>query len=84
MKKLLLLCTLALPLSSPALTINFTDTTPANGYPNFDPNGALLADIVAACKTVWQDIIEDSGTVNITYRYAAINAFANEIGRAHV
>ncbi len=60
-----------------AITINFTDTTAPGNYPTFDPTGANLAAIVAACKTVWQDIIEDVGTVNITYSYASIAGLAN-------
>ena len=77
MKNVIALISLLFPPCAKALTINFTDTTPSGGYPSFDPDGSKLAALVAACDSTWQDIIEDSGTVNITYRYASIGGLAN-------
>ncbi len=52
-----------------ALTINLTFDSDASDYPTFDPTAALLAPIVRAAADHWEDIIHDTGTLEINYYY---------------
>jgi len=52
-----------------ALTINLTFDSGASDSPAFDPTGANLQPIIQQAADFWEDIIEDSWTLNINYYY---------------
>ncbi|MCH2129583.1 MAG: hypothetical protein MK179_10590, partial [Pirellulaceae bacterium] len=52
-----------------ALTINLTFDSGASDSPSFDSSGALLQSIMEAAAAMWEDIIHDSGTLDIEYYY---------------
>lgn len=52
-----------------ALTINVTFDAGLSAAPAADANGAQLTAIMQAAADYWEDIIEDAGTVNITFYY---------------
>lgn len=45
--------------------------------PDFDPERLQLQNLFEAAATVWEGIIQDSGTVVITFRYKDVDALAN-------
>ena len=57
--------------TQPAGAVNIVLTFDANASdsPTFDPTGTSLVAIMGAVETYWQDIIEASGTLNVTYYY---------------
>lgn len=52
-----------------AITINLTFDSGASDSPNFDSTGALLQPIMQAAADYWEDIIEDTWTIDIEYYY---------------
>ena len=62
-------CVLAPAVPAAALTINVTFNAGASDSPGFDPTGALLAPIMQYAADYWEDIIEDSWTLDINYYY---------------
>lgn len=57
-----------------ALDINMIFDEAGSDQPSFDPNGTRLEQIMLAAALIWEDIIEDPGTVSIDFRYTNISA----------
>ncbi len=67
----LLLLALSLAFAAPAaaLSINLIFDSDATDTPSFDPDGTSLTVILRAAADRWEDIIQDSGTLDINYYY---------------
>ena len=63
-----------------SLTINLTFDSGTSDSPGFDSTGALLQPIMQAAADYWEDIIEDAGTLNITYYYNNLNDTNGTLG----
>ncbi len=52
-----------------SITINLTFNSGVSDSPGFDSTGALLQPIMQAAANFWEDIIEDTWTIDIEYYY---------------
>lgn len=52
-----------------ALDINATFDSGASATPSFDPTGAQLQAIVEAAAAYWEDYLDDTHSLNVTYRW---------------
>ena len=71
---LAVLCTVGVGLageSAGAITINLTYNP--LGAPSSDPTGTDLTSIAQAAASIWEDIIEDPWTIDITLSYASLS-----------
>jgi len=55
------------------MTFDMTFDSGASDSPSFDPTGTGLQAIMGAVESYWQDIIETTGTLNVTYYYDDLN-----------
>ena len=63
-----------------SLTINLTFDSGTSDSPSFDSTGALLQPIMQAAANYWEDIIEDTWTLDITYYYNDLNDANGTLG----
>ena len=59
----------------PAAAINIIPTfdSGASDSPSFDPTGSALTTMMGYVEDYWEDIIEYSGTLNVTFYYEDLN-----------
>jgi len=58
---------IAVPASGIDIVLTFDDTL--SEAPGFDPDGAILTDLMEAAALYWEDIMEDSHTLDVTFFY---------------
>ena len=69
---------LLLPLGSPVVALEIRGTLGSDSAaPGFDPDASQLQAVFDEASAYWEDIIEDTATVRITFRYKDINALAS-------
>ena len=62
---------LGFPAVSQALNIVMVFDSANSTNPSYDPTGSRLQNIMAEVENTWEDIIKDSGTVTIDYRWSS-------------
>jgi hypothetical protein len=72
----LFLClTISPPVS--AITIQILSDVGSEGFPPFDPDGALLDGLAHHAADIWEDVVEDPWTVTISVQYDNVSGLAS-------
>ncbi len=66
------LVVLGVTLPARSITINLTFNVGVSDTPGFDPAGTLLQPIMEAAAGFWEDMIEDTWTIDVEYYYASL------------
>ena len=73
-------CCTVMAITIPASALDIVLTYSASETPGFDSSGALLTDLMGAAATYWEDIIEDSHTLAVTFFYENFTADPEKLG----
>ncbi|NLE39254.1 MAG: tandem-95 repeat protein [Pirellulaceae bacterium] len=70
---LAVLLPIALVTNVPAVTLNMTFNSSATEFPTYDPDGSRLTALMGAVKNYWEDIFEESWTLNVEFYYDTLD-----------
>ncbi|MDP6546369.1 MAG: PEP-CTERM sorting domain-containing protein [Phycisphaerae bacterium] len=62
------------------ITLTYDPSAPEAATAAFDTSGALLTDLMEAAAIYWEDVIEDSHTIDVTFFYKNFTADPEKLG----